>query len=72
MLEGMEKPAAPNGSVESPENGESDPKISLVRGGPFYRAQEAVRLIDDHRWNLGKRIIVAVVVAWVPVKSLVA
>jgi hypothetical protein len=72
MLEGMEKPAAPNGSVESPENGESDPKISLVRGGPFYRAQEAVRLIDDHRWNLGKRIIVAVVVAWVPVVLITA
>lgn len=41
-------------------------EISLVRGGPFYRAQAAVRLIEADRWNLGKRIIIAILVGWVP------
>ena len=40
--------------------------ISLVRGGPFYRVQEAVRLLTAERWNLGRRIIFAVAVGWVP------
>src|ERR1700722_4564506 len=63
MFQGSEKPGAP---VASSQNGESDRKISLVRGGPFYRGQQAVRLIDARRWNLGRRITVAITVAWVP------
>jgi hypothetical protein len=43
---------------------ESD--VSLIRGGPFYRAQEMIRLIDAGRWNLGKRIVIAIAVGWVP------
>jgi len=69
MVRGIEKPAAP---VAPSQNGESDHKISLVRGGPFYRAQEAVRLIDARRWNLGRRITVAVTLAWVPLVILTA
>ncbi len=42
------------------------PEISLVRGGPFYRAQEALRLLTLERWNLGMRIAVAIGVGWVP------
>ncbi len=42
------------------------PEISLVRGGPFYRAQEALRLLTHERWNLGMRIAVAIGVGWVP------
>ena len=38
----------------------------MVRGGPFYRAQEATRLIDAGRWNLGRRIIFAIAVGWIP------
>jgi hypothetical protein len=41
-------------------------EISLVRGGPFYRAQQATRLIDAKRWNLGRRITFAVAVGWIP------
>jgi hypothetical protein len=41
-------------------------EISLVRGGPFYRAQQASRLIDANRWNLGRRIIFAIAVGWIP------
>jgi hypothetical protein len=42
------------------------PEVSLVRGGPFYRAQQAVRLIRPNQWNLVRRISVAIVVAWLP------
>lgn len=31
-------------------------EVSLVRGGPFYRAQRAVGLIRPNQWNLGRRI----------------
>ena len=41
-------------------------EISLVRGGPFYRSQEAIRLLTPERWNLGKRIAVAIGVGWAP------
>jgi hypothetical protein len=41
-------------------------EISLVRGGPFYRAQEAIRLLTPGQWNLGRRIAVAVGVGWAP------
>ncbi len=42
----------------------ADSDISLVRGGPFYRAQEAIRLIKRDRWNLGRRVIFAIAVGW--------
>ncbi len=38
----------------------------MIRGGPFYRAQEALLLIDSGRWNLGRRIFVALAVSWAP------
>jgi hypothetical protein len=41
-------------------------EVSLVRGGPFYRIQEAIRLVTPQRWNLGRRILLAVAVGWVP------
>src|SRR5258708_35596432 len=41
-------------------------EISLVRGGPFYRAQEAIRLLTPERWNLGRRIVAGIGVGWVP------
>jgi hypothetical protein len=41
-------------------------EVSLVRGGPFYRAQEAARLIESNRWNLGRRVIFAIAIGWLP------
>jgi hypothetical protein len=41
-------------------------EVSLVRGGPFYRAQEAVRLVHPDRWNVGKRVICAIAIGWLP------
>lgn len=42
-------------------------EVSLVRGGPFYRAQQAVGLIRPNQWNLGRRIAVVIAVGWLPV-----
>jgi hypothetical protein len=39
---------------------------SLVRGGPFYRVQEATHLLTAERWNLGRRILIAICLGWVP------
>jgi hypothetical protein len=45
----------------------SDPgEISLVRGGPFYRAQHALGLIRPNEWNLSRRISFLIVVGWLP------
>jgi len=41
-------------------------EASLVRGGPFYRFQQAARLVGSNRWNLGLRIAILVAVGWLP------
>ncbi|MGB8478488.1 MAG: hypothetical protein WCE63_06560 [Acidobacteriaceae bacterium] len=41
-------------------------EFSLVRGGPFYRLEQAVGLIRPKQWNLGRRITTLLVIAWVP------
>src|SRR5271170_1252402 len=51
---------------QAPADSEAAREASLVRGGPFYRAQEAVRLVSPERWNLGRRIAFAVCLGWVP------
>ena len=49
-----------------------DPEVSLIRGGPFYRAQLRTRLILPHQWNLGRRLIFAVALGWIPLVLLTA
>jgi hypothetical protein len=44
----------------------ADNDFSLVRGGPFYRAQALARLIAENRWNLGRRLTFAIAVGWIP------
>jgi hypothetical protein len=41
-------------------------EVSLVRGGPFYRGQEATRLVTPERWNLGRRIALSIGLTWAP------
>src|SRR5277367_5386762 len=49
-------------------NSSSTPaEVSLVRGGPFYRAQQAVGLLRPDQWNLDRRIAVVIAVGWLPV-----
>jgi hypothetical protein len=51
---------------------DATPEISFVRGGPFYRAQQAVGLIRPNKWNLGRRIAVVIVITWLPLLVLTA
>jgi hypothetical protein len=46
--------------------------LSFIRGGPFYRAQQALRLIHPSQWNLSRRIIVLIAVTWLPLLVLTA
>jgi hypothetical protein len=39
---------------------------SLVRGGPFHRAQRAIGLIRPNQWNVGRRIIFLLAIGWLP------
>jgi hypothetical protein len=41
-------------------------EVSLVRGGPFYRGQEATRLVTPELWNLGRRIALSIGLTWAP------
>ncbi len=47
-------------------------EVSFVRGGPFYRAQQALGLIRPDGWNLGRRIAVLVIITWLPLLALTA
>jgi hypothetical protein len=51
---------------------EEEIPISLIRGGTFYWAQEKFGLIRPNQWNLGKRVLLAVTVAWIPLVVLTA
>jgi hypothetical protein len=48
------------------------PDVSLIRGGPFYQAQRATRLIAPDHWNLGRRIAFAVAIGWLPLVVITA
>jgi len=41
-------------------------EVSLVRGGPYYRAQKALGLIRTNQWNLGRRVAFLLAVGWLP------
>ena len=41
-------------------------ELSLIRGGPFYRAQQATRLIRPDEWNHSRRLTLAIAVGWLP------
>ena len=43
-----------------------------MRGGPFYRVQQFLRLISPDRWNLGRRIIFLIAVGWLPLVLITA
>ncbi len=47
-------------------------RLSLVRGGPFYRLLRAVGLIRPPQWNLGRRIAALLAIAWLPMVIITA
>jgi len=46
--------------------------VSFIRGGPFYRAQQALRLVHPNKWNLSRRIILLIAISWLPLLVLTA
>jgi len=60
------QPGQPVSAQPASADGGTGVEVSLVRGGPFYRAQEAARLIQSDRWNLGRRVIFAIAIGWLP------
>src|SRR5215469_13697126 len=53
--------------IEIPSGADStDDDISLFRGGPFYRAQAFMHLIEPGRWNLGRRVAIILAISWLP------
>jgi hypothetical protein len=45
---------------------------SILRGGPFYRAQLAAGLIKEGEWNHIKRVVITAAVVWLPLVLLTA
>jgi hypothetical protein len=43
-----------------------------IRGGALYRFQEMARVIRPKRWSVGRRILIAVLIGWVPLVALTA
>lgn len=48
------------------DTGDSSSQMSLICGGPIYKFQQATHLIVPGQWNLRRRILAAVFIAWVP------
>jgi len=45
-------------------------RFSFVRGGPFYEAQRALGLMPHGTLGVGRRVAVAIAVAWLPIMVL--
>lgn len=59
-------------SSNHPLPSDAPPDVSLVRGGPFYRIQQALGLIRPGHWNIGRRIVVLVAIGWLPLVLITA
>ena len=58
-------------SETNPSSGAASADVSFVRGGPFFRAQMVLGLVRSNQWNFG-RILVLVVIGWLPLVILTA
>ena len=61
----MNNPTKPDAALPAPAT-YAPPDISLVRGGLLYRLLVAIKLIDADHWNVGRRILLALAVVWLP------
>jgi hypothetical protein len=50
---------------DSPSTHAQD-EVSFVRGGPFFRVQQALGLLRPGQWNVARRIAVLVAIGWLP------
>ena len=58
--------------MDDPQLAATDRDLSLIRGGPFYRAQEATRLIRPNQWNHVRRVTFAIALGWLPLVLITA
>src|SRR5262249_27600620 len=58
--------------VEGAQSTDNEDDVSLFRGGLFYRAQVRARLIDAERWNVGRRVVIILVLTWLPLVIITA
>jgi hypothetical protein len=61
--------------VETNTNTSREPatnEVSFVRGGPFFRAQLALRLVGPNQWNFTRRILVLIAIGWLPLLMITA
>ena len=47
-------------------SGAAATEVSFIRGGPFFRAQLALRLIGPNQWNFSRRILTFIAIGWLP------
>jgi len=59
-------------AVIDPPSTAAPADISLVRGGLFYRLQQAVGLIRPNQWSLGRRSAVLIAIGWLPLLAITA
>ena len=55
--------------MQSTDDGDD---VSLFRGGLFYRAQVRAGLINAERWNVGRRVVIILVLTWLPLVIITA
>ena len=60
-----------NSAIEHPPIAE-ERDLCLIRGGPFYRAQQAARLIHSDQGNHVGRLAFAIILGWLPLILLAA
>jgi hypothetical protein len=53
-------------AITDPQTNPAITEESFVRGGPFFRAQRALRLVRPNQWNVTRRILVLIAIGWLP------
>lgn len=53
-------------------SGVAPAEVSFIRGGPFFRAQLALRLIGPNQWNFTRRILILIAIGWLPLLIITA
>lgn len=58
--------------IESAQSTDNEDDVSLFRGGLVYRAQVLAHLIDTERWNVPRRVVIVLVLTWLPLVIITA
>jgi len=58
--------------IDASRSNDNEDDVSLFRGGLFYRAQVISRLMDPERWNVCRRVVITLVICWLPLLIITA